>query len=91
MTSGHPSSGRVAVAEVAYEAYDGDYGTDEPGDEGYDDYDDEGYEAPRPEERSGQGRLKVVDDRFADLPPPPGEHSGWFTRGRSSPYIRSTQ
>ncbi|HEY6531385.1 MAG TPA: ATP synthase F0 subunit B [Acidimicrobiales bacterium] len=76
MTSGHPSSGRVAVAEVAYEAYDGDYGTDELGDDDHDDYDDEGYEAPRAEERSGQGRLKVVDDRFADLPPPPGERTG---------------
>jgi hypothetical protein len=56
---------------------------DDPGHDDYDDgddYDDEDYddgddEEPRATERPGQGRLQVVDDRYADLPPPPPTRS----------------
>lgn len=76
MTSGHPSVGGAdgrarettddayddAYDDGAYAEADAAYGTDAA----YDDYDDE------PEQRSRQGRLKVVDDGYSHLPPPPG-------------------
>ena len=70
MTSGHPSSGAAAPAELDDEPVDGDpYAElaelDEEGPE--DELDDDR------DQRNGQGRLTVVDDRYADLPPPPGE------------------
>jgi cell division septum initiation protein DivIVA len=77
MTSGHPSSGQIVRRDGNYDEY-AVYGTTEPGDESSDDYggyaDYDGDE-PRAEARSGQGRLKVVDDRYSDLPPPPGSRS----------------
>jgi hypothetical protein len=73
MTSGHPSSGQVAARHegAVYGSVDDGY---DDGDE-YDDDDGDAFgeyddEPPR-SERSGPGRLQVVDDRYADLPPPP--------------------
>jgi F0F1-type ATP synthase membrane subunit b/b' len=73
MTSGHPSSGQIVRRDDDY----ADYGTSEPDDESADEYDEYGDydDEPLAEARSGQGRLKVVDDRYSDLPPPPGTRS----------------
>jgi cell division septum initiation protein DivIVA len=68
MTAGHPSGGQVVARESDYDDYAAGYGSTDVGDERYDDEDDD---QPRATERSGQGRLKVVDDRYSDLPPPP--------------------
>ena len=72
MTSGHPSgggSGAASELDDIDDQYDDDpYDTGVGDDEGWDDADDD-----EQSEVSGQGRLKVVDDRYADLPPPPGQ------------------
>ena len=75
MTSGHPSGGGAVGGESAYAEEDdveGGYVEDGYAEE-YDDvtYDDEPDDRRR--SRNGQGRLKVVDDQYADLPPPPDQ------------------
>jgi cell division septum initiation protein DivIVA len=84
MTSGHPSSGQVVSrngdagggygSEQADGGYGG-YGDDDDYDDELDDEFDDRDEEPRRAERSGQGRLQVVDDRYSDLPPPPPTRS----------------
>jgi cell division septum initiation protein DivIVA len=79
MTSGHPSGGQVVSRNGDH---DGGYASDQA-DDAYDEYDGDDYddeyddrdEEPRRAERSGQGRLQVVDDRYSDLPPPPPTRS----------------
>jgi cell division septum initiation protein DivIVA len=70
MTSGHPSSGG-ATAEVNddYQYVGGSYEPD-PAYGALEDLDD-GDAGDDPERGARQNRLKVVDDRYSDLPPPP--------------------
>ncbi len=71
MTAGHPSAGGANGDAAAYAAY-GDEGYEEP----YDDepYDEAGYaDDTVVTDARGQGRLTVVDDDYAHLPPPPRE------------------
>lgn len=76
MTSGHPSGGGAAADP---EAYDDPYAEDPYGEGDHDAGPSEpelSYDEPEADrgERRGQGRLQVVEDRYSDLPPPPGEN-----------------
>lgn len=70
MTAGHPSGGRLPGTNGAYDTY-GDYDDDGSADGEPDAFDNFYRDAASAEEKAGAGRLKVVDDRFSDLPPPP--------------------
>ena len=80
MTSGHPSGGGAVTDASAYadsDTYGDAYAQAAfDADPEYDYEDDEDvYDDPQSEGRSGQARLKVVDDRYSDLPPPPASQS----------------
>jgi hypothetical protein len=83
LTGNHPSGRAVTrgdeadAAEGAAPERSGGYGDAAHDDDAYDDdYDayaeeDDVEDASGADEPEGQGRLTVVDDRYADLPPPP--------------------
>jgi cell division septum initiation protein DivIVA len=73
MTSGHPSGGG-ATSEVTDDyAYEGGSYEPDPAYSALEDLDDGADDDP--DQGARQNRLKVVDDRYSELPPPPATQS----------------